>query len=394
MQAATTCGMTGVCGSGGTCELYDSTTICDPVSCTGSTQQDADTCNGMGMCTNGGTTDCFPYICDATTCKMSCTADGDCLGGYFCLGASCVPPLANGAACTGANQCSSGNCVDDVCCDTTCSDTCDACNVAGSVGTCSSIPAGQDDTNASMMCSGTAQSCDGNGNCKSENGETCAMGTECLSTNCVDSVCCDSACTGICEACSAIKKGQGANGMCESVIIGDDPDNDCSDQGAATCGTSGVCDGAGACDLYASGTICDPESCSMDVQNNADTCDGAGVCINNGTVNCSPYICGASACKTDCTTDTDCLTGYYCSSNSCVLQKTDGAACTAANECASTFCVDLVCCNEACGGTCQACTAAKKGAGNDGMCDLITANTDPDAECPGASMCDGAGMCN
>ena len=45
-----------------------------------------------------------------------------------------------------------------------------------------------------------------------------------------------------------------------------------------------------------------------------------------------------------------------------------GAACTVAGRCASGFCVDGVCCAEACTGRCQACSAAKKASGADGVC--------------------------
>ena len=38
--------------------------------------------------------------------------------------------LANGSACGGASQCSSGFCSDGVCCDQPCSGGCDACSVA------------------------------------------------------------------------------------------------------------------------------------------------------------------------------------------------------------------------------------------------------------------------
>ncbi|MCS6898989.1 MAG: hypothetical protein NZX77_04360, partial [Polyangiaceae bacterium] len=48
-------------------------------------------------------------------------------------------------------------------------------------------------------------------------GETCQGSGDCLSGFCVDGVCCDSACTGVCEACSAAKKGSGADGSCGPV---------------------------------------------------------------------------------------------------------------------------------------------------------------------------------
>jgi len=55
--------------------------------------------------------------------------------------------------CTGSaifplqESCPSGYCVDGYCCNSACSGTCDACNLAGSEGTCSNIPDGQDPDN-------------------------------------------------------------------------------------------------------------------------------------------------------------------------------------------------------------------------------------------------------
>jgi hypothetical protein len=73
----------------------------------------------------------------------------------------------------------------------------------------------------------------------------------------------------------------------------------------------------------------------------------------------------------------------------------DGKPCDDDAQCVSTFCTDGVCCGTACKGECTACTAAKKGGGNDGDCGNIPAATDPDDECDGpASLCDGPGFCN
>jgi hypothetical protein len=73
-----------------------------------------------------------------------------------------VYTLRNGEACTAgtAGLCKTGNCVDGVCCDTACGTTCKACNVAGSVGTCTNILAGQDPGNE------CTNACDGSGACQ------------------------------------------------------------------------------------------------------------------------------------------------------------------------------------------------------------------------------------
>ena len=62
-----------------------------------------------------------------------------------------------------------------------------------------------------------------------------------------DGVCCNVACAGLCSACTAAKKGGGADGACGSIAAGTDPDGECAEQGANSCGTDGAGDGAGAC---------------------------------------------------------------------------------------------------------------------------------------------------
>jgi hypothetical protein len=59
----------------------------------------------------------------------------------------------------------------------------------------------------------------------------------------------------------------------------------------------------------------------------------------------------------------------------------DGTPCEDGSECESEHCVDNVCCENACDGTCEACSAAAKGTGSDGTCGDVADNTDPDVEC-------------
>jgi hypothetical protein len=94
-----------------------------------------------------------------------------------------------------------------------------------------------------------------------------------------------------------------------------------------------------------------------------------------------------------CTDNTQCLAGHACVAGTCIALKGNGMPCSGGNECMSTFCADGVCCNNACTGTCQACTAAKKGGvGSDGTCGNIAQGLDPDNEC-GPFTCDGGGAC-
>lgn len=71
----------------------------------------------------------------------------------------------------------------------------------------------------------------------------------------------------------------------------------------------------------------------------------------------------------------------------------DGSHCILKGECASQMCVDGVCCNLQCDGNCEACSAVKKGYGQDGTCEDIAFGLDPDDECGPFAVCDGAGTC-
>jgi hypothetical protein len=54
--------------------------------------------------------------------------------------------------------------------------------------------------------------------------------------------------------------------------------------------------------------------------------------------------------------------------------------------------VDAVCCDSACGALCSACAEAKTGV-PDGECAPAPADTDPDLDCSGGDVCNGAGLC-
>jgi hypothetical protein len=57
-----------------------------------------------------------------------------------------------------------------------------------------------------------------------------------------------------------------------------------------------------------------------------------------------------------------------------------GAPCTTGEQCASGHCADGVCCDAACDGSCEACSAALKGEGKDGICECVSAQ---EASAPG-----------
>src|SRR5262249_37016126 len=138
------------------------------------------------------------------------------------------------------------------------------------------------------------------------------------------------------------------NGLCRPITAGSDPDDECPQQPPSSCGTDGMCNGAGACRKWASGITCTTESCSGATYTPARVCDGAGSCAPATNRSCGGYQCGATSCKTMCTSDNDCISGSSCMGNTCMGPKALGATCSKAGECASNFCVDGVCCESAC----------------------------------------------
>jgi len=228
-------------------------------------------------------------------------------------------------------------------------------------------------------------------------GAACQTEGECRSAFCVDGMCCDQACDGICQTCRASDKASGADGVCGFVKNGADPGSDCPEQGAASCGLNGSCDGAGACAKYPTGTACAAPSCqSGTLQTSA--CSSSGVCVQSSQ-GCAPYACADGlSCATTCTLDEQCQSPASCdtSSGACVAPQANGSSCTSDKQCTSGHCADGVCCDTACDSACVACSAQKKGGGADGSCGNIAAGTDPDGDCPtdSPSTCQRDGMCS
>jgi hypothetical protein len=228
-------------------------------------------------------------------------------------------------------------------------------------------------------------------------GQACVTGADCASTFCADGVCCKSACTGTCQTCAAA----GNVGTCIPADVGTDPRNDCSDQGATTCGTDGFCDGTGACEKYVAGVACQSAGCTGSMLTFAGRCDGLGTCNVKPSQSCAPYVCNTTganvgSCKTVCTADADCSVGNSCNNGSCGL-KPPGASCAADADCMSTHCAQGVCCSTTCTGTCMSCAVAK----SEGTCIAVPVGQDPLGQCAdqGAAscltngFCDGAGKC-
>jgi hypothetical protein len=431
--------------------------VCCESNCKGQPCRACNLASGPGFCLprpwgDPGACASASYACraDGTCASGPCADDRDCKAGSFCAGASgCVARLANGSACARDRQCSTGLCVDGVCCNAGCDGGCQACNLAGTAGTCTPIPARQDpaaECPAFLACTG-ASSC--NPSCTTfaqcvlgyvcsgstcvqgkALGEACAAATECASNQCVEGVCCDSACNGPCRSCRL----PASLGTCTGFPMNSDLDGGCAggqtctggpvDAGLSVCHTSCsspaqckpgyACQVSGACLLLKplgataaaasecqSGFRADGVCCSSTCSGLCQACNfpgnlGACLPMTAGTdprAQCDAGTCnGVGGCGTSCGLDWQCSPTAYCNlpAGYCAARKPNGQGCAIANECTSGNCVDGVCCNSTCAGACKACNVA----GQLGTCTNFDAGTDPSAECLAGLACNGAGGCN
>ncbi len=128
-----------------------------------------------------------------------CQSDADCVEGSYCDtnlgvcftttatddGGTTTTGTSNGEACAASSECSSGHCVDGVCCNAACDGQCEACDVAGSEGTCAAVTGAPRGGRAA--CTGTDSAC--GGTCDGTNRSTCTYPTvECRPAGCTDGV--------------------------------------------------------------------------------------------------------------------------------------------------------------------------------------------------------------
>ena len=403
------CTQNGSCDGAGGCQLYPASSGCAAEACTSGSQcvsgfcRDGICCDGwcLGACQactaalkGGGQDGVCGTIAAGTDpeseCPQdsgypaSCGADGSCDGsgacrsfavsGTSCASSSCsVPGTLTEFECNGAggclpiaSSCGPYACLDATACRTSCTAT--------------------SHCQAGAYCSGGA--------CIPQKpvGDACAAADECTSGACVDGVCCESTCAGTCQACSALAKGYGADGVCDFVKAATDPRDDCPDDGALGCGLDGLCNGMGACRLYPAGTACGDTSCSGNAVR-GEVCNGLGDCITESAgIDCAPHRCLGDECANPCTGDPDCIDTAFCDSGVCTDRLSNGQPCTTSNECDSGFCVDGVCCDSPCTGQCEACGES----GTVGLCTPTSGEPRaPRAPCAGAGgecggSCDGA----
>jgi hypothetical protein len=311
-------------------------------------------CNGAGGCqTYSNGTVCKADSCDAATNRYS--AESVCQKGICTTAAasSCAPFRCSGTrcgvTCTDNSQCQAPS-------------TCQG-------GTCGKKPIAA----------------------------ICSTGAECESGFCAQGTCCQTACAAGCFSCAI----PGSRGTCKPVAVGSrDPQGACQDQGPASCGTDGTCDGTGRCRLYGTNTTCIQGTCTAGVATLSSKCDGKGNCVGQGTETCFPYVCNPQgSCYTSCTaTGGQCAAGKACDAMNSCGKNALGARCSTGSDCLSGNCVDGRCCTESSCPSCKfcgtkgTCENTKDGDPDPrGVC-VMKKNDDP-TSCKEDGLCDGSGGC-
>lgn len=219
--------------------------------------------------------------------------------------ASLFVSLANGAKCSDEKQCDSGQCVDGVCCNARCEGQCEACDVAGSTGTCSPIKDGAPHGDRTACATAGNASC--SGKCDGTARDHCAYPaaeTKCA-TSCSNASTIDTTCDGTGACAAPLAPVPCAHGLA------------CAD--ATSCRTTCTMDTD-----CTSGFSCQPDG----------TCGNATICLDSHTskpakgasVDCTPFNCGTDGeCKTHCASVSDCAPPAVCNSSGTCETPATGA---------------------------------------------------------------------
>jgi len=231
-----------------------------------------------------------------------------------------VAGLADGQSCTKNEDCRNTHCFDEVCCNDTCGGKCMACNVAGHVGTCTPIPAGQDPDNdcatewtgckSSCVRQGSSGYCNGAGSCSLSaltepipSGSVCAGRGEITpvssSNYCnIHNVCIDGACTGTKYfiSCNGLGSCRNSTDHTDSAFepvyaaVGRTLTSSCGTEGTTLCGYSDPNGCSGACRQKRDQLRCNADhTCAYDVGDDFANCSANTYCSGNS---CVPGACG------------------------------------------------------------------------------------------------------
>jgi hypothetical protein len=330
----------------------------------------ADTCNALGICQPGATTACAPFICDAagTACTTQCGTDDDCDDAAFCdVDNVCAFKRGRSAGCSDQRQCDSGYCSDGVCCDELCDGQCESCVLAGSLGTCTPVPAGQPPAGTKSPCQSDGSVC--GGSCDGTNRDACAFpgaNTVCRAASCIDGVETFSATCDGAGACPGAVTQSCAPYICGATVC------------TSSCGDDNGCAQAGWCDLSGGSGVCRQdfalgEPCLRDTQCLSGVCVANVCCDTDCTTPANAtQVCPAGVCGFQCNTGFHSCNGMTCVSDASV------------NSCGPTNCTPCpngpanstrTCIAGVCGWACSSGFHLCPG-GTQGLC---LSNTSPDS---------------
>ncbi len=262
--------------------------------------------------------------------------------------------VGNGASCSDNDGCDSNTCMDGRCCTANCAyDMGGSCGSSGQCvcdtgwtgATCNVCQEGYYGNQCQYVCACEHGDCDdgltGNGSCE-----------------------CDAHWTGtLCDQCVEGYYGE----TCDQTICGDGiqvGDEQCE----SIDGILGECCDADTCRFKASGTVCGDAGTEC---TNQDTCDGLGVCTDNGFQS-AQTACGDAG--TECTNQDTCDGLGVCTDNG--FQPAQTACGDAGTECINQDTCDGL-------GTCT----------DNGFQPAQTACGDAGTECTNQDTCDGLGVC-
>mgnify|MGYP000579577144 CR=1 FL=1 len=156
----------------------------------GATCESTKVCDGAGKCVDCvEDAQCTDGYCNQNVCAKCSDGlhngdetDTDC-GGMHCMACEIAK------TCVLGTDCASTFCVDGRCCGDACDGECQACNIAGSEGTCDFVPRYGEDlmfgTGESCLASANMV-CNGGGTCANALQQPCSGNTACASGKCVD----------------------------------------------------------------------------------------------------------------------------------------------------------------------------------------------------------------
>lgn len=306
-----------------------------------------------------------------------------------------VPLLAGdgvaGASCVLDAACESRHCVDGFCCDRACAGQCEACDVAGSEGTCATVSGSPHGSRTACASSGSV--CDGTCN---------GVATTCTYPS---SVCRPQSCTGSTRSYAASCSG----GVCPTSFTDSCEPYVCSGTGCKTgctpdsdCSTGNYCSGGSCFAKKAAGVSCSAanqclsDHCSPDGKCCNEDCTGTCEACNGVNTGVAAGICGTiqagsppDPTHTQCTGD---ASGAFCA-GSCNGTAKD--ACTyPATQCRSASCTSstqtlAASCS---GGSCPAAVTQPCGTYACGAtaCKLTCGS---DVDCASGNYCDGTSHC-